>query len=180
MVNLVALAIPKSYHCPMPPCAWAATGMTNSAHQRLCPRYTSLSPTVGVLSASGHTFEFQNLVPNITLWSPNLPARGFFHITLLTLHSFMLVKGLAAWVVPDHLPPTRMRYVTKRNECKICIFKLSFSSQNDLLRDQMCFKLLMPGNVCPCVKSHFTFNGFAHVPCLHIFGHRNATPRALF
>lgn len=104
-----------------------------------------------VLSASGHTFKFQNLVPNITLWSPNLAATGFFHIILLTLHSFMLLEGLAREVVPHHLPPTRKCYVTKRNEYKICIFKLSFNSENDLLRDHVCFKLLVTGNVGLCL-----------------------------
>lgn len=65
--------------------------------------------------------------------------------------SFLLVEGLAMGVVPDHLPPTRKCYVTKRNEYKICVFKLGFSSQNDLLRNHVCFKLLVTGKGGVCL-----------------------------
>lgn len=89
----------------------------------------------------------------------------------------MPVEDLATGVVPDHLPHTRMSFVTKRNEQKICIFMLSFSSQNDLLRDQMCCKLLMPGNMGMCLPLSlckippFPFRGLAYVPCPHRFCH---------
>lgn len=83
----------------------------------------------------------------------------------------MLVEGLVTRVVPDHLPPTRMCFISKRNEQKICIFVLPFSSQNDLLRDQVCLKLLMPGNMGMCLPFSLSkipplpFSGLAYVPC---------------
>lgn len=106
----LALDIPRSNRCPMPSCAWTATGMNSSAHQRFCPHYTSLLPLQackGPLCLWPHIW-----VPKLSskLWSPKLAARRFFHIILLTLSPFcwwrVWLWGLSLTIY--HLPESVM------------------------------------------------------------------------